>query len=96
MIKHIVTWKLQEENKANNATEIKSKLEALVGKIDGIVELEVGIDFNQSDAAHDVLLYSTFATKTDLDNYQTHPLHVEAASFIKSVVTNRVVVDYEV
>lgn len=96
MIKHIVTWKLQEENKATNATEIKSKLEALVGKIDGIVELEVGIDFNQSDAAHDVLLYSTFATKADLDNYQTHPLHVEAASFIKSVVTNRVVVDYEV
>lgn len=96
MIKHIVTWKLQEENKANSATEIKSKLEALVGKIDGIVELEVGVDFNQSDAAHDVLLYSTFATKADLDNYQTHPLHVEAASFIKSVVTNRVVVDYEV
>lgn len=95
MIKHIVTWKLQEENKDENAQKIKATLEALVGVISEISELEVGIDFNKSDAAHDVLLYSTFATKEDLDKYQVHPKHVEAAAFIKSVVTGRVVVDYD-
>ena len=96
MIKHIVSWKLQEENKANNATKIKAQLESLVGVVGGILELEVGIDFNKSDAAHDVLLYSTFGTKEDLNAYQIHPKHVEAATFIKSVVSGRVVVDYEV
>mgnify|MGYP006089707999 CR=1 FL=1 len=96
MIKHIVSWKLQEENKIENTTKIKDVLESLVGQVDGIVELEVGIDFNQSDAAHDVVLYSTFATKSDLESYQVHPKHVEAATFIKSVVTGRVVVDYEI
>jgi transcriptional antiterminator len=96
MIKHIVSWKLQEENQSENATKVKVKLEGLIGEIAEIIELEVGIDFNESEAAHDVLLYSTFATKEDLNAYQIHPLHVEAATFIKSVVTGRVVVDYEV
>ena len=85
MIKHIVTWKLQEENKTVNAAAIKAKLEALIGEIEEIKDLEVGIDFNQSEAAHDVLLYSTFKNKGALDVYQKHSLHVEAATFINSV-----------
>jgi hypothetical protein len=96
MIKHIVSWKLQEENKKENAVKVKLALEGLVGVVDGIKELEVGIDFNQSAAAHDVILYTTFESKEDLSTYQIHPKHVEAATFIKSVVLGRVVVDYEV
>jgi hypothetical protein len=96
MIKHIVSWKLQEENKAENAIKVKTTLEALLGVVGGIIELEVGLDFNKSDAAHDVLLYTTFETKDDLNSYQVHPKHVEAAKFIKSVVIGRTVVDYEV
>ena len=95
MIKHIVSWKLQEENKKENAVKVKLALEGLVGVVDVIKELEVGINFNQSVAAHDVILYTTFESKEDLNTYQTHPKHVEAATFIKSVVTGRVVVDYE-
>lgn len=96
MIKHIVSWKLQEENKKENAVKVKLALEGLVGVVDVIKELEVGIDFNQSAAAHDVILYTTFESKEDLSTYQIHPKHVEAATFIKSVVLGRVVVDYEV
>jgi hypothetical protein len=48
MIKHIVMWKLEENAEGNtkleNAKIIKEKLEALVGIIPEIVELEVGID----------------------------------------------------
>jgi len=96
MIKHIVSWKLQEENKKENAIQIKTKLLSLIGEIDEIIELEVGIDFNQSEAAHDVLLYSTFDTVEDLNVYQNHPKHQEVVVFVKSVVTARVVVDYQV
>ncbi|MCK5834819.1 MAG: Dabb family protein, partial [Lentisphaeria bacterium] len=43
MIKHIVMWKLNDENKAANAQNIKEKLEALAGVIPGLLEVEVGI-----------------------------------------------------
>ncbi|MGL4740765.1 MAG: Dabb family protein [Sarcina sp.] len=94
MIKHIVMWKLKEENKVENANKIKASLEALKAEIEEIVEIEVGIDINKSDAAYDVVLYSTFKSQEDLDAYQIHKKHKEAGVFIKSVVTSRVVVDY--
>lgn len=95
MIKHIVMWKLKEENKKENAEKIKISLEALKCDIEEIVEIEVGIDINKSDAAYDVALYSTFNSQKDLDAYQVHPKHKEAGIFIKNVVINRIVVDYK-
>lgn len=96
MIKHIVMWKLKDENKEKNALKIKKDLEALKSEISQIKEIEVGIDVNKSDAAYDVVLYSTFDSQEDLDSYQVHPKHKEAGVFIRQVVSSRVVVDYEV
>jgi hypothetical protein len=39
-------------------------------------------------------LYSTFASKEDLDLYATHPAHLEVIAFIKEVVEKTRVVDY--
>ena len=100
MIKHIVLWKLKEEaeglSKKENAAELKRKLEGLKSKISEIVELEVGLSFETSDAASDVALYSLFKNKEDLGKYQKHPEHQKIAEFVKSVVSERRVVDYEV
>ena len=66
MIKHIVMWKLKEEahsnNKETNAQLIKEKLEALSGKIDGLLKIEVGIDFLGGNN-FDVVLYSELTSK---------------------------------
>ena len=71
-------------------------LEDLNGKIEGLIHLEVGIDFLQSDASYDVVLYSELANKEALDFYQNHPLHVKAATeVVKPAATSRIVVDYE-
>ncbi|ERK28986.1 MULTISPECIES: Dabb family protein [Clostridium] len=100
MIKHIVTWKLKEEAEGNtkveNAKKIKEILEALDGKIETLKAIEVGINFNDSTQAYDVVLYSEFDTVEGLNIYQNHPEHVKAGTFIKAVVTDRIVVDYEV
>lgn len=98
MITHIVMWRLQDEahgnSKAHNAQCIKDRLEALNGKIDGLIHLEVGINTADDNGAFDAALYSTFDDTTALAFYATHPLHLEAVTFIKSVVSERVVVDY--
>ena len=98
MIKHIVMWKLKDEahgnDKATNARLVKEKLEALSGKIDGLLKIEVGIDF-LGGGNFDVVLYSELSSKEALDAYQNHPLHQAALPFIREAVIDRKAVDYE-
>ena len=100
MIKHIVMWKIKESHEGNDKNALglmlKSKLEDLNDKISQIKELEVGINFNQSEAAFDVVLYSSFETKEDLQIYQKHPDHVKVAEYVSAIRTERCVVDYEI
>lgn len=96
MIKHIVFWKiLSSDDKESVFHEIKQRLDPLKKVIPELVELEVGYNFNVSKASYDVCLFTTFRSKEDLAKYQSHPEHVAAADFIKSVVSERAVVDYE-
>lgn len=99
MIKHIVFWKLKDEahgnDKATNAQLIKEKLENLNGKIDGLLKLEVGIDF-LGNGNYDVALYSEVESRNALDFYQKHPLHQSLLPFVREAVCDRKAVDYEV
>lgn len=98
MIKHIVMWRLKEgPEKEKNVQVMKRELEALRGKIDGLLQLEVGLNFEGSEAASDVVLVTQFNTMQDLERYQSHPLHVAAgANYVRPVVCERRVVDYEI
>lgn len=99
-VKHIVFWRLKDgaggKTKAENAREVKSRLEALRGRIPGLREIEVGLDFERSAAAWDVALCCALDSRAALDAYQKHPLHQEVARFIAAVRESRAVVDYEV
>ena len=99
MIKHIVMWKLEDfadgRTKNENAKIIKEKLEALVGVIPEIVELEVGIDILGTNQSYDVVLVSEFKNLQELDIYAKHPEHVKVGEFVGKVRKDRVAVDYE-
>ncbi|MCO5249468.1 MAG: Dabb family protein [Chitinophagales bacterium] len=97
MIRHVVFWKLKEENKAENALRIKKDLEALMGRIPGLTCVRVGI--NHPDASGDnwdVALTCDLDSIEALHTYQVHPLHKEAGKFIGEVRTDRACVDFEV
>ncbi len=100
MVKHLVFWNVKDSDhgktKSHLIDEIKRSIEALRNHIPEIVEIEVGTDFNGSDQAYDVALYSSFKTKQDLKTYQLHPEHQKVAQFVKSVTSARAVVDYEI
>jgi heme-degrading monooxygenase HmoA len=99
MVKHIVMWKLRDRaegsEKLANAMLIKSRLESLPGKIPGILKLEIGIDISGTEDSFDVVLYSEFASREDLQSYQNHPEHRAVMPFISAVREERKVVDYE-
>ena len=100
MVKHIVLWKLKDfaegATKKQNALKVKAMLEDMRGKIPGMLKLEVGLNFETSDSASDISLYTEFESRGALDMYQDHPEHLKAKSFIPLVRAERRVVDYEV
>ena len=98
MVVHIVFWRLHAEangkSKQENALEIRTRFEALRG-MPGLLRLDVGMNFEGSDQASDVALYTEFESRAALDAYQAHPAHKEVAAFIAEVRSERRVVDYE-
>lgn len=99
MIKHIVMWRLKDaaqgNDKATNARLVKEKLESLRGRIEGLLAIEVGIDFAAVETSSDVVLYSEFTDRAALAHYQAHPEHKAVAGFVVEVVSERRMVDYE-
>lgn len=101
MIKHIVMWTLKDQaegrDKAANAAEMKARLLALPAKVPLVVDMEVAIgsELFASVPPTDIVLYTTFHSKEDLQTYAVHPLHLEVVEFIKKVVSERRVVDFE-
>lgn len=100
MIKHIVMWTLKVEalgrGKAENAAEMKVMLEALEGRIPGLLHIEVGADVFGATPACDVILYSELASREALAGYQDHPEHQKCVAFVREVAASRSVVDYEI
>ena len=96
MIVHIVMFKCKEENKKKNIVKVAHALNGLLQKIDTLKSIEVGVDFNQSERAFDISLYSTFDSKEDLKSYAVHPAHIEVVALIKSVTSESKVVDYTI
>ena len=100
MVKHIVMWGLKEGaegmTKKQIAEKMKEQLNALRPIIKEIRSLEVGVNFLESPAAYDVVLYTEFDSRDDLQTYQVHPDHVALKDFILSVTEKRAVVDYEI
>lgn len=99
MIRHIVMWKFRrdlDETPQQIALEMKSRLEALVGKIDGLLRAEVGVNIKQTDSSYDAVLTADFPSFEVMEAYKVHPLHVEVSNYCKSRRLERVDVDYEI
>lgn len=94
MIVHIVMFKFKEENKVENIENVQRRLNKLVEKIDVLESMEVGINFNGSERAFDLSLYSTFNTKENLKTYAVHEEHLKVVELIKQVTIESKVVDY--
>ena len=100
MVKHIVMWTLKDaaegRSREENARLMRERLEALPARIDTIRRFEVGLNFNTTQDAFDIVLYSEFDSREDLEAYQVHPAHIETREFIRSVREDHRVVDYEI
>lgn len=97
MVKHIVLWNFEEtmsdEEKKEAAEKMKSLLEPIKELVPGAVKIQV-IANEQTSSNRDVALVCDFETVEALATYQTHPAHVEAGKYVRSVTCNRACMDY--
>ncbi len=100
MVKHIILWQLKDEFSVDEKKEIrngiKTGLESLAGKIDGLAEIKVETEGLASSNA-DVMLYSVFESEEALKAYAVHPAHVEVAdSKVRPFTKTRLCLDFEI
>ena len=93
MVKHIVLYTFKEGvDKTESVKIVASVLEPLVGKIPGLLKMEIRQAYNGMDYA----LYSEFESREALTAYAQHPLHLEAKTHFFQLLDSRVAADYEV
>ena len=100
MVKHVIIWNLKDEFSDEEKLVIKhnakQNLEALVGKIDGLVDLKIQTEF-LSTSTGEMMLDSTFVDFDALRAYATHPLHQESANrYVRPFTASRSCVDFEI
>ncbi|MBE5940935.1 MAG: Dabb family protein [Lachnospiraceae bacterium] len=99
MVRHLILWKLKEDmsdiEKEKVLSDMKINLEALVGKVPGLVSLQIVIDKMESSNA-DVMLDSMLESEEALKGYQSHPEHVLVANtYVRPFTEVRMCIDYE-
>lgn len=98
MVQHIVLWNFQKqlsvEEKKQAGIKIKELLEGLKDKVPGVIDLRVVINEMES-SNRDIALIGSFINDEALVNYQTHPEHVNAGKFVRSVTCERACLDYK-
>ena len=99
MIKHIVMIRLKEtdppEVKCENVKKLNAAIESLMGVIQELKSMEVGINLSTKPSAYDLVLTSVFDSLEDLDIYRVHPEHKKVLDLLYEVYEQTAVVDYE-
>ena len=93
MIKHIVCFKLNDDESAEKAKDV---LLGMQNNVPEIIEMEVGTDFLHSARSYDVFLSVVVKDKTALEAYQRDPYHCGVVKkYMHSVTYTSVAVDFE-
>ena len=98
MVKHMIIWKIKEEaeNKNEIKENVKRELEALEGKIEGLVQMKIITDGLPSSSG-DLMMDSVFESTEALSSYQKHPSHQFVANtFVRPNMCQRLSLDYEI
>ena len=99
MVKHIILWKLKDEYSAEEKETIKKgikeNLEALVGKVPGLLSVHVQTEHLASSTV-DLMLDTSLESPEALKGYAVHPDHVYAANtFVRPYTATRACIDFE-
>ena len=94
MIRHIVMFKIKDEFKSEIPQLVKN-FYGMKGKIEGLLELEVGTDFLGSERSYHLALTCTFDNEEHFKAYVDHPVHKPVKAYMHAVRETSVACDYK-
>ncbi len=94
MITNNLLLKLKDRS-SENIGKARAVLLSMQGKIEFLCDLKVEVNVRSGASSYDILLIAQYASLEDLDAYLVHPVHVEVAKYIASVLETSAVVCYE-
>jgi heme-degrading monooxygenase HmoA len=94
MVTHVVLFKMKDRS-GDTARRTREMLLDMKGRIPGLLDVEVGLDYLRSERSFDVALITRHESREALDAYQVHPVHEKAKAYIAEVREASVSVDFE-
>jgi hypothetical protein len=94
MITNNLLLKLKERN-SENIAKTRDVLLSMQGKIEFLRDLKVELDIRHGESSYDIVLIAQFSSMDDFNAYLVHPVHVEVAKYIASVLESAAAVCYE-
>lgn len=95
MINHVVFFRLKDKSPEGIAKTSQVLLN-MRGRIDELVDVQVGADILHSERSYDLVLMTKFRSLADLDVYQVHPVHKDVLVYMKEALREpSVCIDYE-
>lgn len=98
MIRHVVSWKLKDQDPAAKAAAFDLMAEgfgSLPPLIAEIRSLQIGRDLDETSGNWDVVLIIDYDSTAALDVYQGHPEHERVKKIVGGLVSERSSVDFE-
>jgi hypothetical protein len=94
MLIHIVCFKYKADVDDVARRDHRERLKALA-RLEGVVELKVGLDVVRSPRSYDTGLMAMFRDRAALDAYQMNPEHVPVARYGAGLCESIVAVDFD-
>ena len=94
MIRHIVLWRMKSPSDADFET-IRKALEAQLGRVPGLLRIEVARSFNTGRRAVDFALTCDFESREALESYHRHPAHMETRAVVDPLIAEHWIADYQ-
>ncbi len=95
MFRHIVLFQIKDEFK-KDIPELVANFKGMLGKVDGLLEVEAGGDEYFSDRSYDLALITLFTDRAAFEGYQTHPAHLPVKKRMHEVRSGSVACDYTI
>ena len=94
MVRHIVLWRLKSPGDVDFGA-IRAALEAQLGRIPGLLRVQVGRCYNTGKRATDFALVCDFADRDALAAYHRHPAHAATRAVVDPHIAEHWIADYE-